>query len=415
MSIAEQSALAPADRRVDEELARLAETFRFLLDLTPVDATQWRRRWLSGDTTEPVFSYRELSTDPDVALATLARIRPDEVSHPTVAALLANKHRELRLQAELLRARNTPEFLPLAVELFGPVTPELHQTAQEILDEVSAEPEPSDPVAAQEFHRLALAEIAWYREQDPDVVMHAELRDDVSGVLVSGDALLIGREAAVQRRRANALLQHEVGTHLVTQVNGTDQPLRCLGAGLAGYDETQEGLAVLAEVAVGELTRTRLRQLAGRVLTVDAMLGGASFGDAWQQLVSRGFKRGSAFTTVMRVYRSGGFPKDACYLRGLLDLLVHLEQGGSLELFFLGKFALTDLPLMEQLSAAGLLAPARITPRYLAEPDSRHRLERCPRSPLSSQVANPPSAGPATTPDHAEPNQHAATSTEEKK
>ncbi|MEL4504507.1 tyrosine/phenylalanine carboxypeptidase domain-containing protein [Luteococcus sp. H138] len=381
--------LADTDRRVDLELARVAETFRFLLDLTPVDAADCRRRWLDGDTSDPVFSYRELSTDPDVALATLDRIDLSAVQNPTIATLLGTKQRELRLQAELLRARNTPDFQPLAVELFGGVSPELRHAALEILEAVSTEPEPSDPVGAEEFHALAQAEIDWYREQFPDVVMHAELRDDVNGVLVSGDSLLIGRQTTVQRRRATALLQHEVGTHLVTQVNGAAQPLRCLGAGLAGYDETQEGLAVLAEIAVGELTRTRLRQLAGRVLTVDALLAGAGFGDAWQQLVSRGFRRGSAFTTVMRVYRSGGFPKDACYLRGLLDLLVHLEQGGNLSLFYLGKFALADLPLMERLEADGLLTPARISPRYLGDPTARRRLANAPRSPLSAQTATP--------------------------
>ncbi|WP_420176794.1 flavohemoglobin expression-modulating QEGLA motif protein [Luteococcus sp. OSA5] len=382
--------LAPADARVDDELAQLSETLRFLLDLTPVDAAEWRRRWVGGDHREPRFTYREPSTDPDVVLATLDRIDLDSVTDPTVAALLEHKHRELRLQAELLRARNTPDFLPLAIELFGPVTPELRDIARAVLDEVSAEPEPSDPVTAAEFHELAQAEIEWYKQQDPDVVMHAELREDVNGVLVSGDSLLIGVDSAVQRRRVNALLQHEIGTHLVTQVNGADQPVRCLGAGLAGYDETQEGLAVLAEIACGELTRTRLRQLAGRVLTVDAMINGASFAECWQKLVSRGFKRGSAFTTVMRVFRSGGFPKDACYLRGLVDLLVHVEQGGHLDLFYLGKFALEDLPLVEKLDESGLLTPARITPHYLADTSAIDRLERAAQSPLAALVADSP-------------------------
>ena len=36
-----------------------------------------------------------------------------------------------------------------------------------------------------------------------------------------------------------ALIHHEVGTHLVTQVNGMAQPVKVLGTGLAGYDETR--------------------------------------------------------------------------------------------------------------------------------------------------------------------------------
>ena len=54
--------------------------------------------------------------------------------------------------------------------------------------------------------------------------MHAEIRADVNGVMVSGDVLLIGPETKVQQARAQALLHHEVGTHLVTQANGSHQP-----------------------------------------------------------------------------------------------------------------------------------------------------------------------------------------------
>ena len=63
----------------------------------------------------------------------------------------------------------------------------------------------------------------------------------------NGDVLLIGPEPGCRPARAEALLHHEVGTHVVTHVNGAHQPLQVLAVGLAGHDETQEGLAVLAE------------------------------------------------------------------------------------------------------------------------------------------------------------------------
>lgn len=371
---------------VDEKLAQLSATFRFLLDLTPVDASERRTAWLEGDHAEPVFTYRELSTDPDVVQATLDGIDLGQVGDPTVRRLLEGKHRELGMQARMLAARNTGDFLPLSVEQYGAVSDQLRALAKQVLDEVEAEGTPGERITATDFLALARAEIDWYQQQDPGVAMHAEVREDVNGVLVSGDTLLVGADSAVQTNRAQALLQHEIGTHLVTQVNGSAQPLRCLGMGLANYDETQEGLAVLAEIAVGQLTRTRLRQLAGRVLTVDAMVQGASFGEAWQQLVSRGFKRGSAWTTVMRVFRSGGFTKDACYLRGMVDLLAHRRDGGSLEALYLGKFSLPDLPLVEGLRDAGVLAPARITAHHRCDPTAVARLERAAHLPLAALV-----------------------------
>ena len=56
--------------------------------------------------------------------------------------------------------------------------------------------------------------------------MHVEIRPDATGIMVSGRDLIVGRAADVDSRRVHALLQHEVGTHLVTYVNGTYQPIR---------------------------------------------------------------------------------------------------------------------------------------------------------------------------------------------
>ena len=73
--------------------------------------------------------------------------------------------------------------------------------------------------------------------------------------MVSNGNVLIAPTVAVPEGRVHTLLQHEIGTHVVTHVNGSNQPLRLLGAGLADYDETQEGLAVFAEYLAGGLTR----------------------------------------------------------------------------------------------------------------------------------------------------------------
>ena len=54
--------------------------------------------------------------------------------------------------------------------------------------------------------------------------------------------------------------------------------------------------------------------------------------------------------------------------------------GGSLDLLFLGKFSLEDLPLVEDLAQRGLLVPAKITPRYLTDPAAGDRLRDAARA-----------------------------------
>lgn len=374
------------DARLDSQLATLAESFRFLLDITPTNAIEVQQRWVDGDHSEPDFAYRELSTDPDVAKASLDQIDPGEATNPTIASLLQGKKRELELQLEMLRARDSDDFLPLSIEAYGGVNEELRTIAGRILEDVEPHSGPLDVLDPKEFLALAEEEVAWYREQNENAIMHAELREDISDVLVSGDTLLISTAAKVPKGRARGLLQHEVGTHLVTQVNGSAQHLTLLGAGLADYDETQEGLAVFAELVAGQMTASRMRQLAGRVLVVDRMIKGAYFGECWQYLTRRGFKREAAFLTVMRIFRSGGFTKDACYLRGLLDLLAHVKAGGSLDLLFLGKFALRDHGLVEQLQEDGLLAPPAVQARWVSDPRFAERRERLATTPLTDLV-----------------------------
>lgn len=367
--------LAKLDQAIDLQLSQLSTSFRFILDVTPIDAGDVKEGFLAGDVVEPTFTYRDYVIDPEVLQTVLHSIDVSRVQDPTVASLLRNKHRELDLQLSMLRCRNSADFRNLSIELFGGVHNDLLTAAESILERVEPAPWAGERLTAEQFLALANEELDYYRELEPDVDIHAEVRHDSTGVLVSDNLLIIGPETLVAANRANALVQHEVGTHLVTQVNGAHQPLQVMGTGLAGYDETQEGVAVLAEIAAGELTASRLRQLAGRVVTVHRMLAGHTFRECWEGLVDDGFSRGGAFTTVMRVFRSGGLTKDACYLRGLLDLLDHLRHGGEIDAFFLGKFALHDLPLIEELNARGVLHEPVIVPRWFDSSAGRDRLD----------------------------------------
>jgi uncharacterized protein (TIGR02421 family) len=307
----------------------------------------------------------------------LADIRVADVSDPTLASLLLAKHRELRLQLEMLDSRGTDAFLPLSIELYGTVTHALVASAQEILHDVHPPPLEEGPwLDAAAVCKAAQAELDRYRAFAPDLESHVEIRDGSTGVMVSNGDVLIAPTCRVAVSRIEALLHHEVGTHVVTHVNGAHQPLHVLASGLAGHDETQEGLAVLAEHLVGGLTAARLRLLAARVVAVHLMVEGVPFTDVHATLVRDGIPHVQAFTTTVRVFRSGGLTKDAVYLRGLVELVDHLAAGGDLDTLLLGKMPLTAAPLVCELHARGVLRDALLRPRYLDEPLACERLGR---------------------------------------
>lgn len=372
------SSLSPDDLVVDHELADIALGFRFLLDVTPVNGNVAREAFVAGRADQPAFEYRTLEDDPTVIRSRLDGVAVDAVVDDTVRELLQAKQRELELQLEMLSARGTEAFRSMSIELYGTVAPPLLATAQGILEGVPSAGVPARDLwlDADTFAARAEAELDRYRASDPDLSVYVEVRSDCSEIMVSNGVLLIPSAARVHESRVDALLQHEIGTHAITFVNGSMQPLKLLASGLAGYDETQEALALLSEHLVGGFTAKRLRQIAARVVAVDLMLDGASFRVVYDSMLAYGFSPGSSFAIAMRVHRSGGLTKDAVYLRGLSDLLDHLGTGGSLDVLWLGKLALRSAPQVQALRDRRAIGRAHLLPRYLADPGPQQRLDR---------------------------------------
>ena len=306
-----------------------------------------------------------------------ARIRAipvDHVEEPTLSAFLVAKRRELMLQVDMLAARDTHDFVSLGIELYGTVHQGLLTEASQILEALEPEVDPGPWIGPEEIAWRAEQELGHYRATVPDLEAAVEIREGTASLMVSNGDLLISPTSRISVGRIDALLHHEVGTHIVTHVNGVHQPLKVLASGLAGHDETQEGLAVLAEHLVDGLSGGRLRQLAARVVAVHQMLEGAEFPDVHADLTGRGFTEDQAFTIALRVFRSGGLTKDAVYLRGLRQLVDHLAEGGDLEPLWLGKMSLADAPLVADLRQRGLLVEPVLRPRFLAHPGAARRL-----------------------------------------
>jgi uncharacterized protein (TIGR02421 family) len=203
------------------------------------------------------------------------------------------------------------------------------------------------------------------------------VRNDISDLMVSFGQLLIPEAAAFSADRVEPLLHHEVGTHVVTYQNGARQPLTLLTIGLPGYDETQEGLAVLAEYLTGGLDPRRLRVLAGRVVAIAEMLDGAGFLEIFESLRAKhGIPTRTAWSITIRVFVGGGSVKDAIYLRGIKRILESLAEGGSLDVLFVGKLALDHIPLIQDLLDRGVLVAPWVRPRWLDVPGAQERLAR---------------------------------------
>jgi len=375
-------AMVKAVWEVDRRLAEIGDSFDLLLQATPVNAAAaWHEFRRSGFEKSPRFDYRPLAVDPVSLKRGLFQIPIERIEDPTLAHLFLEKQDELDRKITMLADVGTPRFLQGSLQVYGGVQPSLGELAAELLGSVSRrgrDGRAGARLGAEQFAVRAQAEVDHYRGLCPDFLARVTVRADLySGLMVSGGDLLIGREVSIPAGRVEALLQHEVGTHLVTYYNGRAQPLRQLDSGLAGYDVLQEGLAVLAEHLVGGLDGARMRVLAARVAAIAEMLDAATFVDAFRFLQRDcGITQPAAYTIAMRVYRGGGLTKDAIYLRGLLAILDYLRGGGGLDPLWVGKIAADHVPLMRELAHRQVLQPPPLRPRYMDSPKALDRLVR---------------------------------------
>lgn len=380
-ALGQQRLIGPT-RRADRRLAEMAGAVDYLLAVTPMNAdAAWAAFRDGGYRHEPSFHYRPLSVDPELLKRSLYGISLEDVEDPTLAALFRDKRRELDRQFNLLEDRDSTNFLHTSLQLYGGVDAGLVALAEELLDRVrsgqsAATTRRDSDLDAASIAGLAREELDRYRAAEPGLSTGVTIRDDVPGVMVSGGDLLVGSDVRVSSDRAEAIIEHEIGTHVVTATNGRAQPLHLLRVGLPGYEETQEALALLAEFMAGGLTPKRLETLAARVLAVRHLVGGATFVEAFRALHCRHeLPARRCFDITMRVYRSGGLTKDAIYLRGLDRLLRYLAEGNPLEPLLVGKLALEHISIIQELQWREVLSPPRLRPRWLDRPTTAERLD----------------------------------------
>ena len=374
--------LVKAVWRVDQLMADVSNQFDFLLQVTPINSERaWNAFRRSRFEVAPRFEYRPLAAEPTLLKRWLFEIPIERIEDPTIAHIFRQRQDELDRRITMLGDVESSRFLQGSLQVYGGVDAGLLTLAEELLEALkphSRDDSPGGQLNAEEFAERARAEIEYYQNGTINFGATVSVRDDLfSGLLSTGGNLLIGNKTMIPARRADALLQHEVGTHLLTYYNGRAQPLQLLYTGLAGYESLQEGLAVLSEYLAGGLSRPRLRLLAARVVAVHRLIEGASFLDTFHLLDKKyRFAQRLAYTITMRVYRSGGLTKDAIYLRGLVKILDYLGRGGELEPLFVGKMAVDHVPVIQELLHRRVLRPAPLRPRYMDMPQVSVKLSR---------------------------------------
>ncbi|HCC93341.1 MAG TPA: flavohemoglobin expression-modulating QEGLA motif protein, partial [Flavobacteriaceae bacterium] len=126
--------------------------------------------------------------------------------------------------------------------------------------------------------------------------------------------------------------------------------LKIFSIGLPVNTLTQEGLAILSEYYSDSINHSRLRELGLRVMAVHMLTNGKSFNETFMTLMEEyKMQPEDAFYLTTRVYRGGGFTKDALYLKGLKTILNYVDQGRSLDNLLIGKTSVEYIDTIDEL------------------------------------------------------------------
>ena len=362
---------------IDKKLAKIERSYQFLWLVSPSNIQDIKNTFFESKFEKVLdYHYRLLPIDPDVLKRELYNLKIEDIDDPAMSYIFREKREELDKQITMLSERGTKNFFYSSIRLHKGVDTALCESAKEILNAIpEKEFEAENLLDSKAFSSLARREFDYFRGQDEHFKCKVHIRKDVNVMMVSHGELYIPHDYKMNKTEAKALIQHEVGTHVLTYFNGSRQPLEQMSIGLADYDPLQEGLAVMAEYLVGGLTGNRLRTLAGRVIAGQALVAGGDFHSIFKLLHSEyGFSPERSFNIVSRIMQGGGFLKDIIYLKGLVQLREYLQNGGLYEPLLSGKFSLKHTEIIEELTERRVLKPGALRPSYLNDEDVTNKL-----------------------------------------
>lgn len=164
---------------------------------------------------------------------------------------------------------------------------------------------------------------------------------------------------------------HELKVHVLRAINGERQGLRLFSEGTAGYNCTEEGLALYAESKAGiwEKDTRQLKLYAGRALGVD-LASRMGFYETYSALLEY-FPEDIAFRIAERSKRGlddtslpGGLYSGHHYMTGFKEVSKYFMNGGDVRVLYAGKISLEDVPIIEKMITEGKIKRAEKVPSF---------------------------------------------------
>ncbi|MFV9550908.1 flavohemoglobin expression-modulating QEGLA motif protein [Algibacter sp. PT7-4] len=370
---------------IDENIDALVKQIEMLSYVNPTNIEEEKKRFFSSKyLTDPIFTYPEINFDRFKLHRALFTQSLEAIDDAEIKNLYEDIIYAYSGLIQCIQTIGTgKKFYYNCLRCFGTPTENDVENAKFILH---FEDENKDVPAFLPKYNSTEAEV-FFKDfsKKYNFTYHIKQSDKLSAiamVLNNIKTLVLNTNYTYSDNEIAVLTNHEIGVHMVTTMNGLLHPLKIFSHGFPNNEETQEGLAVFSEYMSNNLTITRLKELAYRVIAVDSLAKGYTFSRTFRLLHNQyDLDRETAFYITVRAHRGGGFTKDYLYLTGLKKVYDYYHQGKDLSLLLTGKVSLEYVNEIESLINKGFAVPAKhITDSYAENKNTNKKVDFILRS-----------------------------------
>lgn len=356
---------------IDVRISEVERRMDFYSFLRPLNKEEERVKFFDsfkkGERYDPVFVYKKADTR--ASRLELESLRSSLPCKGPMEVILGKKVGLLLGEIDLLD-KGDDNLKQASASLYGVPDIDCLELSRRILEETLEQEYvfPEETVTPEEMVSIMTGELE-KKGIDWKCVLSGKIVPKIT-VSPGNRAIYVNAAVNYAREEVERLKIHEIEAHVYRALNGGAQPFRIFAEGLAGYDETEEGLAIELEDLSGVL-ESDTRQM--KLYAARALCAGLSmemgFYDVFQEL-KKFFPADIAYRTTERAKRGlrdtsreGCLGKAFHYISGWMKVRKYVELGGDLSILYLGKIGLGDVKMAKELLDDGVLK----SPEYLPE------------------------------------------------
>ncbi len=348
---------------IDKKVAEIDEKVNFISYFRPLNLNEVKEMFLENKIFSPQFEYKETPKKLFEEIRKDLQKIPKNIDH-VLFPLYQDKIKEIEMKIKLVESRNSEKMGVISEKMFGKVDYNLYKEAVSFIKKYKEEKDASKSLSPYEVNQR-LQDFLDYKK-----LSHWRIKfidNATSNMSVSKKGIIfVNNKIEVTENHLQALIAHEIETHVFRSENSKAQKYRIFERGTAKYLEIEEGLAIFNQqntgVSLGD------KEIWAHLRIVGAFMGKKmSFLElflylqdtfdvddnvAWQTCfkVKRGLKDTGILTS---------FTKDTIYFTGLkkVEEFIRTASKEDIELLYSGKITIENLKTFREMEI--------IKPKYI--------------------------------------------------